>query len=115
MKQRQEISKKILWSGIEDYTGLWEIYWELNSAYAYLSETEKRQILCELLISFVDRNWVTLFWCKEPYGELKIIENSVVKDILSNPLVFNEPGSGNFAIRFKTSQLGEETLKMNQF
>ena len=115
MTQHQEISKKILWSGIEDYTGLWEIYWELNSAYAGLSETEKRQILCKLLISFVDQNWVTLFWCKEPYGELTTIENSVVKDILSNPLVFNEPDSENFAIRFKTSQLGEEAMKMNQF
>ncbi len=68
MQQCQEISKKILWAGIEDYTGLWEMYWELNSDYPHLSETEKHQILYELLISFSTRGWLKLYWCKEPYG-----------------------------------------------
>jgi hypothetical protein len=111
----KNMNKKILWSGIEDYTSMWEILWEFNSNYSELTEFQKRQSIIEIVKEMVNQNWISLYWCKEPYGDLVMIENTKKEGVLSNPQIFDEPIRGKYSIRFRTTLLGEEALKNKWF
>lgn len=105
--------KKILWAGIEDYSGLWEIYWEFNSTYPDLSEDQKSKAIQKRIADLIEHNYLALYWCKEPYGELTNLSNAEVRNLLLTPLSFKTPDKEAYSLRLKTTSQGEEHLKVN--
>jgi hypothetical protein len=106
-----DMTKKILWSGVEDYSGFWEILWEFNVSYPDISDSQKRQKIVEIVEDLLYQGWLNLFWCKEPYGDLSIVNDEQAKELLSNPLLFDVPEEGEFSLRIRTTLLGSEAPK----
>lgn len=104
------LTRMILWAGIEDYSGLWEIFWELNANHLHLDEDTKRKAISEKIQLLVGEKWIEVFWCKEPYGALSKINENLVESLLLYPLIFDEPDSSTFALRIRTTLLGEQVL-----
>ncbi len=103
----QEITKKILWLGIEDYSGLWEILWELNSQYPELAEAKRYELAQSTLQTLVDKGYLSLYRCQEPYGELTEIPFNEVRSLIHNSENWKEPKPDSLSLRISTTQEGE--------
>lgn len=103
-------TKAILWLAIEDCPGLWEATWQLQTDHpefdAARTVTRAMAVVNELL----ERGFVRLYRCQEPYGELSLIDNGHVSDVLAEAANWNEPGPGSVSIRFGATPAGEEAF-----
>ncbi len=52
----KDVAYKILWSTIEDFVGLWEILWELNSVLPENSQKKNQNISKKILRYFLEQN-----------------------------------------------------------
>ena len=60
----------LLWSCIEDYAGLWELRWEANRTLLDYHEDCRNSMVRDAVLKLVKEGFVTLWQCKEPYGEI---------------------------------------------
>jgi hypothetical protein len=73
----KDIVYKILWSTIEDFVGLWEILWEINSLLPQKSQYENQENLKKILKYFLEQNLVTFYfntWGSDELEELQLEE-----------------------------------------
>lgn len=95
------IEKKILWATIEDYVGLWEINWEFNDGKIKHSE------IVQILMQFLKKKYVELYFCKEPYGELKKVQGNS-EALIIDAKNWQEPlKGGDISVRVSATKLGE--------
>jgi len=60
----EELTYKILWSTIEDFVGLWEIEWEVNSFLTDNMSFDKRDIARKILKYLISRDLIQLNFSK---------------------------------------------------
>lgn len=65
-KELPDVLNRILSDACEDYTGLYEILWSLNTAYPEMSEKTKLDVAREALSDLVMRGLVELFTATWP-------------------------------------------------
>ena len=64
------LEQELLWSGYEDYTGLWDAFFTVrDSVPGGRPPHEARELTRQLLESFLARGWVELFVSHGPAGE----------------------------------------------
>lgn len=104
-------AKAILWLAIEDYSGLWEAAWQLQTDHPDFDSahaaTRAKTVVNELL----ERGFVRLYRCQEPYGELSVVDNEQVHDVLAEPANWVEPEPESMSIRFGVTPAGEEAFR----
>lgn len=101
------ILKKILWAGIEDYSGLWEIFWEVETIQKNNDYDVVKKVINETLQYLLDEGLINLFFCKEPYGKMtKIDEN--FQDVLANDNFWLPPSKNETSLRVGTTPKGEK-------
>lgn len=102
----KEIVAQILWSTIEEFVGLWEIQWELNSLQA--NYNNNNDIAKAILTYLMNENLVSFYfsyWGQEKVTEIS--KNEVLK-LLDNEINWNAPLINEKCIKVGSTVRGEE-------
>jgi hypothetical protein len=64
------LERELVWSGYEDYTGLWDAFFTVrDSDPGARSAQEARELTRQLIESFLARGWVELYVSRGPVGD----------------------------------------------
>jgi len=107
MNIKIEISKVVLWATIEDYVGLWELLWEVNTQFSDIPEEQRKQALLEVLQQLLNKDLINLYSCKEPYGEVSILDKSIAYAALTEEKNWQAPDLTDISIRAGATEKGE--------
>lgn len=110
-KLEKDIIKRILFLAIEDYSGLWEVVWEINTNYPYLGDNEKYLIAKRLVSLLFNKGYIKYYWCKEPYGDIEEIANQETENILNRKDYWEAPENNSIAIRIGITKEGEKEYR----
>jgi len=103
----KDIVYKILWSTIEDFVGLWEILWELNSALPEKSQKENQEKARRILRYFLEQSLVTFYMNKWGSDELeKLYFNEALK-LLEDEKYWNAPAVNELCIKIGNTEKGK--------
>ena len=107
-----ESSKKILlWACVEDYAGLWELRWEINSKFPDLPEPERKRLSIETVLLLLGAGLIKLYRCQEPYGELSELDTNKARIVLSEEKYWEAPESNSVSIRAGATEEGEKSYQ----
>lgn len=101
--------RAVLWAALEDYVGLWEVVWELNSLEA--SEGSSPTKLARSVTRELDaRGWVEFYQCLEPDGEMIPLDEPISR-LLDDDDSWAEPESGAVSIRMSATDQGKRAYE----
>lgn len=103
--------KTLLWAAIEDYSGLWEMVWELNAVEPGVGEARHRDVAARLVRDFLDRGWAGLYWCQEPYGETTAVPGERAEAVLGDPASWEPPAADAVSVRVSATEAGEAAYR----
>ena len=88
---QSKVERVALLQAIEDYSGLWEILWELNGLDP--DGQEKAHIgQATVAIKRLARDgYVEVFYCQEPYGEMVRVEDEELTNALGDIRMWRGP------------------------
>ncbi|MCB9333494.1 MAG: hypothetical protein H6574_20740 [Lewinellaceae bacterium] len=104
----KEIVYKILWSTIEDFVGLWEVLWELNSIFPEKSHDKNKKNAKKILRYFLEQNLVVLYlnkWGSDQLEEMSL--NESIK-ILEDDKYWRPPLINELCIKVGNTEKGEK-------
>ncbi|HEV7935273.1 MAG TPA: hypothetical protein VGP70_23545 [Actinomadura sp.] len=107
MTTEEQFRKAVLWAAIEDYSGLWEIVWELNTLDPEGAEKQHIQMSKAIVRDFLNRDWVQLFWCQEPYGGVTLIAEKEIGQVLADAASWMPPDPEAVSVRVSATDAGE--------
>ena len=102
-----EIIYKILWSTIEDFVGLWEILWELNSELPEKSQIENQESARKILRYFLEQNLVIFYVNKWGSDKLEGLQFNEALKILEDEKYWNAPRINELCIKIGNTEKGE--------
>jgi hypothetical protein len=109
MKCRAIDIKKVLWASIEDYCGLWELVWEINTLHPNLSRKDSQHIALQCMLYLISKDLARLFYCQEPYGKMiEIVDRNIYHSLLEDLKVWKPPLPGRRSIRIYATKSGEK-------
>lgn len=98
----------ILWSTIEDFVGLWDILWELNTAFPENSQKENQESAKKILRYFLEQNLVTFYMSKWGCDELKELQFEEALKVLDEEKYWNAPEINELCIKIGNTEKGEK-------
>jgi hypothetical protein len=101
----KEIVSKILWSTIEDFVGLWEIQWELNSLQKNYNNNDTAKVILTYLLNEDLVSFYFSYWGKEKVTEIS--KDEVLK-LLANKKNWDPPLINERCIKVGSTERGEE-------
>lgn len=104
----KDIIYKLLWATIEDYVGLWEIYWELNSLLSDKSKTENKETVKKILRYFLDKGLVRLYFNKWGKHELTELDFDEAVEVLNEEKYWEGPEVNNTCLKIGSTEKGEK-------
>lgn len=104
----KDLAYKILWSTIEDFVGLWEILWELNSLRPNKSQEENQEIARKILICFLKQNLISFYMSQWGSDELKELEFSEAFKLVEDDKFWNPPAINELCIKIGNTEKGEK-------
>lgn len=104
----KNIIYKILWSTIEDYVGLWEILWELNSVLPENGQEENKERAKKILRCFLEQELVTFYMNKWGKDELEELQFQEALKILDKEKYWNAPEINEVCIKIGNTEKGEK-------
>jgi hypothetical protein len=105
---KKEIAYKILWATIEDFAGLWEVLWEINTSYPD-AELENKNIIKQILHKFLLDNLVVFYvekWGNEQLGSPLNLADSI--KALNQEENWSAPGFDQICIKISSTDKGEK-------
>lgn len=106
-----ELARRVLWLAIEDYSGLWEVVWELNSLRPNCSAVENRASARELVSELLHLGLIEIFRCEEPDGEPVAVDKQVGERILSSEESWEPPEFHGVSWRIGATSQGEKAYR----
>lgn len=104
-------SRATLWLAIEDYSGLWEVVWELKTLRADADEAELQREAAQVVSSLLAHGLIQLYRCEEPYGEMVQIPTSEASTVLTDLAAWWEPAKNGISVRVGATAAGEEAYE----
>jgi hypothetical protein len=101
------MKRMILTSASEDYCGLWEAIWELNSAYPRLSPGEREFAAKAIVRELLEEGLIDLYVRKEPKAQEERLSREQWDGALSNELYWDAPEGHAAVVVFCTTPKGE--------
>ena len=101
----------LLWATIEDYAGLWELEWELNSLEGSPPQGSNRHAARELVGDLLRRGWVSLYWSEEPDGNLTPIPPEQSAEVLNDDKLWDSPSGWHRVVRVSATPAGEAAYR----
>jgi hypothetical protein len=103
-----DTERTALWLAIEDYSGLWEVVWELRAKDPARDEGELRGVALTAVRALLNSRLVDLYRCEEPYGELFKMSLPDAQEVLADSRSWDEPAKHAISIRIGATPVGEE-------
>jgi hypothetical protein len=100
----------------EDYNGLYELVWGLNSAHPQVPSTVRLRAAQAALHSLVSRGLVAVFAADDPLHAPESVPSAVIQQVLSDPdswLPPNERDAPHYC--FATTEEGERCYFAGEF
>lgn len=97
--------RTVLWAAIEDYVGLWAVVWELNSI-ALPDGEDPGQLARMITRDLIDRGWVEVYRCVQPYGEMTPVDAGTVPRLLGDNSNWLEPQRGTVTLHLSATETG---------
>lgn len=107
----KNIVSKILWSAIEDFIGLWEILWELNSLQNKVNEKAEAIKIIRLLL---DNDLIKLYVSRWGTTKLKELSNEEDIRILADARYWDAPEINQECIKVGSTRKGEDYYNSNK-
>jgi len=104
----KDIVYKILWSAIEDFVGLWEILWELNSVLTDKSQEENQEIARKILRYFLEQNLITFYVSKWGSDKLEELDFGEALKLIEDKKYWNAPSINELCIKIGNTEKGEK-------
>lgn len=104
----KDIVYKILWSTIEDFVGLWEILWELNSELPENSEKTNQEISKKILGYFLKQNLVIVYTNKWGGDEFESKDFNEAMQLIEVEAFWNAPSINQLCIKVGNTEKGEK-------
>jgi hypothetical protein len=103
------LENQVLLLANEDYSGLWEVYFEAKDIFGELSQNELIGRARKVINKFLDLGWIQLYWCNEPLTNQRVkpVEQSDVMEALSVVRYWEPPEKDSVSIRFLATGEGE--------
>jgi hypothetical protein len=103
-----DLQKRMLISGIEDYTGLWEVCWEVKALNEELSDSAVVSLAQEVVKKLLQQRRIELFWCNWPSFDVIPIGQAQREDILSNKTYWQASLENTQSVCYGTTDDGEK-------
>ena len=100
--------EKLLWASMEDYCGLWELVWEINTLHPNNSPRESQHITLHCILDLLSRDLVQLYHCQEPYGRMTMIRRDNYFRYLQDHKVWEPPPPKAHSVRVSATEAGEK-------
>lgn len=104
----KHIVQKVIWSTIEDFVGLWEIEWEVNSLLPDGPVTLTRNITMKILLSFVENDLVDFYYSRWGDNLLEVIDKSQAIEIINGGKYWEAPNFGELCVKVGSTKKGEK-------
>ena len=102
------VEEKALWLAIEDYSGLWEVFWEMDPE---LTQTQKREIAEQAVRSLLARGWIALYRCYGVSEEEQPLPLAEYEGALSDPANWNTPTAGSVQVLIGATEEGKRAYR----
>jgi hypothetical protein len=106
-----ETRRMALWQAIEDYSGLWELLWEMHTVDPEGDPNNHAEQARAAVHELVDRGWIEPYYCQEPYGDMIRIPQQAVASVLANPLNWDAPPKNGQSVRISATAIGEKAYR----
>lgn len=103
-----KIAYRILWSSIEDYVGLWEVLWELNTDSSGASNEENRETIKIILRYLLENNLVIAYLSKWGSDELEAKNTIAALNLLDEQRFWSAPELNEICLKIGSTQKGEK-------
>jgi len=108
-----EATRALLWSCIEDYCGLWNLVWELNSLYAerHIAPPQSLAMAQRIALMFVNEGLVQVFRCTWGDSDYKSVTSIDIESLLSDPRNWDPPAVGDKYFALSATEKGERIYR----
>lgn len=101
----KSIISKVLWSTIEDFSGLWEILWELNS----LEIKRNRKSTAIIILKYLyKQNLIKFYFNRWGTDKLTEVDKQEVQNLFNKEQYWKAPNFGETCIKVGSTLKGEE-------
>lgn len=107
----KELVYKILWSTIEDFVGLWEINWEVNTFFPNNSSSQNKEFARKILVYFIENDLVKLYFDKWGGDELSELNKKEALEITREEKFWDPPSINDRCIKVGSTEKGEMYYK----
>ena len=99
--------KAMLWACVEDYAGLWELVWELNTQFPNYAASDREAAARHGVAALVETGLVKLYRCQEPYGELTELDAAGAEAAVASRKNWEAPANNAVSIRAGATDQGK--------
>ena len=103
---REAARKEFLWSGYEDWTGLWEAVWWVQTEYPEMWGTPARDAARSVLSELLNEGLVYICYLDEDTNDESAIPTEKARQILAKDESWNAPESEKGQLRFVSTEEG---------
>lgn len=102
--------EKVLLSGIEDYTGLWEVFFEARASNIELSDIQAMSLAKDTIRELVKQGWIKIFWSKWPPSTYEPIPEAQIGEVISNTGYWQTASSNTLFVYYCVTDEGEKAF-----
>ena len=103
-----DLVQRILWLAIEDYAGLWEVVWELNTARPPRPGDSNEALAGKIVAQLLRSGLVTLYREAVPGGTMEPIGLDEAPALIEGSSAWQPPSWGASALRLSATEAGEQ-------
>lgn len=102
-----ELTYKLLWSTIEDFVGLWELYWEVNSTLKSDSPSNK-ELAKKTLLHLSEIGLIRLYYNKWGDDHLQEVSQQEAIEIIKGEKFWSPPEMNDLCVKVGSTEKGEK-------
>ena len=101
---QSKVERVALLQAIEDFSGLWEILWELNGLDPDGEETAHIGGAIGAIKRLARDGYVEVFYCQEPYEEMLRVEDEELTNVLGDTRMWRGPEPDSRSVRIGATE-----------
>lgn len=103
----KELIYKLLWSTIEDFVGLWELHWEVNSTLISDSSSNK-EFAKKILLYLFEVGLIKFYYDKWGDDQLQEINQIEAIEIIKEEKYWSPPEVNDICVKVGSTEKGEK-------
>ena len=103
----RQLVYKILWSTIEEFVGLWEILWEVNTI-LHKDVSKNKELAKKIVFYFLETELIKLYYDTWGNDELREIDNQEAMEIIKGEKFWLPPEINDVCVKAGSTEKGEK-------